>query len=233
MQWNRVLDECTSTNDEMRRLADQGAPHGAWIAARKQTAGRGRRSREWVGFDGNLLMSSLIRGTHKDLWTWLPLITAVAVVNECPDVSLQIKWPNDLLIEGKKCGGILCEAQSRGSESFCIVGIGVNLARAPEQVPDAATLRVAQSAEQLAPKIARSLADLWQRALAGQLDSIVRVYEQRAAIKPGDPLTWMRDGQQYTGICEGLDADGALRVKDAQSQVITLYSEEVSVRRAV
>ena len=139
----RILAEAPSTNDLLAQLAVAGAPEGTALLARLQTAGRGRAGRGWDSAEGNLHLSVLLRPSLP--LRFVPLFglaagVALAEVSAAalpPAVDVRLKWPNDLLLNGAKAGGILAEATTdpSGAIAHLILGIGVNLAHAPT-LPD-------------------------------------------------------------------------------------------------
>jgi BirA family transcriptional regulator, biotin operon repressor / biotin---[acetyl-CoA-carboxylase] ligase len=142
-------DRIGSTNDEARRLAREGAPEGTIICAREQTAGRGRRGRVWASPPGNLYASLIVRpdcpaGKAAQLGFAAGLAVGDAVRAKLPAiVGLSYKWPNDVLVCGRKLAGILLESETKvgpeADEAFVIVGIGVNLVSSPREVDFPAT----------------------------------------------------------------------------------------------
>ena len=118
-----------STNARARELAGAGAPHGTLVTAAEQTAGRGRQGRQWVAPPGRALVLSLVLRRWSRL---LPLAAGVAVAEEAGAEAL-VKWPNDVLVEGRKVAGILVEG--RPAEGWMVVGIGVNVAVGPDDLP--------------------------------------------------------------------------------------------------
>ncbi len=153
----RLYDSLGSTNDEARRLAQAGAAHGTVVAARQQTAGRGRVGRSWVSPPGNLYLSVLLR---LDLplarLAELSFVAALAVADMVdsflpPDFRAALKWPNDVLVEGAKISGILIEQ----GETATIVGIGVNVGHCPTGTPYPVTSLVQQAARvnSLSPRL--------------------------------------------------------------------------------
>jgi BirA family biotin operon repressor/biotin-[acetyl-CoA-carboxylase] ligase len=134
-----------STNDEARTLALGGAPHGALVTASEQIAGRGRDGRRWAAPPGSALLCSLVLRDPPEL---LSLRAGVAVA-EALDERARLKWPNDVLIDGRKVAGILVEARPR--ERWAVLGIGVNVAVELAQLPSelhasAGTLGLGRSA---------------------------------------------------------------------------------------
>ena len=142
------LEECASTNDELRTLARNGAEEGLIVMAARQTAGRGRRGRSWSSLPGNLCFSLLLRpecpvqeAAQIGFVAGLALVEASASLLP-PHSDLALKWPNDMLLFDAKCAGILLETENSGDNEhpeFVILGIGVNLAASPEDTPYKAT----------------------------------------------------------------------------------------------
>lgn len=133
----RVLDEVASTNDEARALGLAGAPHGTAVAARQQTAGRGRRGHVWASPTGNLYLSVLLRpNVPPSKLPGLAAACGLGVLDGLTGIKLanapQLKWPNDILARGRKLGGILVEAGRDGAGgTFAVCGVGLNVERAP------------------------------------------------------------------------------------------------------
>src|SRR6201989_3427740 len=156
------LRATTSTNDRARALAAARAPHGTLVTAGEQTAGRGRQGRTWSAPPGRaLLMSLVLRAPDR----MLPLAAAVAVA-EAAGPEAAIKWPNDVLLDGRKVAGILAEA--RPQDGWAVLGVGLNVAVRIEDLPE--DLRATRGTLGLAPRdvepvLARLLAAL-ERALA-------------------------------------------------------------------
>lgn len=135
----RYLRRTDSTNRVAMAWASEGAPHGSLVLADFQTAGRGRLGREWTAPAGSSLLFSLIvrPGGRPDSWPLLSLAAGIAVCEALTELGLQpgLKWPNDVLLDGKKTAGILAEAAG----GVVILGIGVNVGRVELPEPLAAT----------------------------------------------------------------------------------------------
>lgn len=135
-----ALDEIDSTNDEARRLIETGERGPLWIVAARQTKGRGRLGREWDSPVGNL-HASFIYGDIPEarLAPQLGFVTGVAAMRallaSAGEGAFSLKWPNDLLLDGAKLGGILLECTGPSTAPVAIVGVGVNVAKAPDDVP--------------------------------------------------------------------------------------------------
>ncbi|ATE67054.1 biotin--[acetyl-CoA-carboxylase] ligase [Rhizorhabdus dicambivorans] len=221
-----------STNEDMLALARDGAPEGSWLRAGTQSGGRGRQGRQWVSPPGNLYASTLVRRMSGDPPApSLAMVAAVAL-----DALLQgwlstdrlvIKWPNDLLADGAKISGILLE----GTGDAVVVGIGVNLAHHPD-LPDrpATSLAVlglsapdpADFAQDLAASFAAWLAR-WRNEGLG----VVLARWQARAHPPGSALRVNAPEGVLEGLYEGLESDGALRLKSADGRVHVVHAGDV------
>jgi BirA family biotin operon repressor/biotin-[acetyl-CoA-carboxylase] ligase len=232
---NQVVDRCDSTNDLARLLGEEGHPHGTWVSTRVQEKGRGRLGREWQSLEGNLFLSILVRPPEKTLWTWIPMATAIAVVEAVrdlfPELSANVKWPNDLWIDRKKLGGILCEAVGGRGESFVVIGIGLNCVDAPKAL-DQPTISLSEklgrkiTADEVREKIVSRVLS-WMNLDAAR---VAQAYAKLAAFPPGTVIQWA-DGAQTGSVVE-LGPVGELRVKNSAGETISLYAEDVKIRAA-
>ncbi len=208
---------------------------GHWLGADRQTAGRGRLGRVWDDGQGNFMGSTVVRLTASDPSpATLALVVAVALAKVvkifAPSTPLQLKWPNDLLVDGAKCSGILLER----SGDTVVVGIGVNLASAPD-LPDRPTFAFADAGvaidrDRFAETLAIALMDaLWTWRQEG-VASIVRAW-----LPLGHPVgTQLRVSEQgIDGTFDGLEPDGALRLRRADGMVMLVHAGDVELRRPV
>ncbi len=203
-----------STNARARALAAAGAPHGTLVTAAEQTAGHGRQGRAWLAPAGRgLLMSVVLR----DPPALLPLLVAVAVA-DAVGARAQIKWPNDVLVAGRKVAGILVEG--RLQQRWAVLGVGVNVAlREDELPPGAGTLGLpAQAVEALLGVVLGALAT----RLAQPGDEVLGAWRERDALR-GRSVSW----QGGTGRAEGVDEEGRLIVATAGGQRLALDAGEV------
>lgn len=237
---NAIVAECGSTNDLARAFGEQGHPHGTWISARSQTAGRGRHGRSWVSEPGNLFLSLILRDVPRDRWTWVPLAAALGArdaLNElrAPAAApVLIKWPNDLWIGGAKAGGILCEAVNGSSNPFLIVGIGINCVTRPH-ITDAGAPEVAcadVSADALRPRVIKAVI---QRAESLRdpegARQTARDYENAAELPSGTEIEWGTPEQRERGLVVGLGEWGELRVMHSSGEERRLMAEDVRATR--
>lgn len=137
-----IVDVTGSTNDDLLEAGKQGAPHGTGLAARAQTAGRGRRGHKWDSTAGNLLLSIVLRPcVNPAKYSGLAAVSGLAVLGALEKQGLAnevgLKWPNDLVARGHKLGGILVEAaRDNKGMPFAVCGIGVNVNYTPQEVPN-------------------------------------------------------------------------------------------------
>lgn len=219
-----AYDELDSTNAEARRRAEVGEGGPVWITAAFQTAGRGRRGRAWSTNRGNLAATLLT--TTDRLPAEAAQLSFVAALAACDlaDTCLgpgaaRLKWPNDVLVHGRKAVGILVESGARADGRLWLaVGIGVNLAHAPQDVERPA----AAFAEYMAgpPPQPRDALDVlaaaferWRTAWATQgFPPIAAGWSERAT-GIGQRCEARLPNRTLRGVAEGLDPDGALRLR--------------------
>jgi BirA family biotin operon repressor/biotin-[acetyl-CoA-carboxylase] ligase len=197
------LRATASTNDRARALAAAGAPHGALVTASEQSAGRGRQGRTWSAPPGRSLLMTLV---VRDPSPLLPLAAAVAVAEVCGPAAA-IKWPNDVLLDGGKVAGIL--AEGRPQEAWAVLGIGVNVAVALDDLPP--ELRATAATLGRGPgEVERVLAELLEaldRSLAAPSGALLDAYRARDALR-GRRIAW--SGRE--GTADGVDDAGRLVV---------------------
>jgi BirA family biotin operon repressor/biotin-[acetyl-CoA-carboxylase] ligase len=209
------LAACGSTNDWMR---DHGAtlPDGAWVRADLQTRGRGRHGRAWQSLPGNLFATTLVRprpgeGRAHELGFVAALAVREALASHAPRARLSLKWPNDVLLGGAKCAGILLEALPHG----CAIGFGVNLAAAPAGTGRAVTALADHiAAAPPAPSTAlTTLAETfaaWRSRWRAQGFAAIRA----AWLVRATPVGWVASvrigNEERRGRFAGLAEDGAM-----------------------
>jgi BirA family biotin operon repressor/biotin-[acetyl-CoA-carboxylase] ligase len=199
-----------STNARARELAAAGVPHGTVVTAAEQSAGRGRQGRTWSAAAGRALLCSVV---VRDPPSLLPLATGVAVA-EVVGTGAQIKWPNDVLADGRKVAGILVEG--RPQEGWAVVGIGLNVAVRIEDFPAelrsrAGTLGLEPSA--IEPTLIAVLARLADWLVADAAAVVAAVRERDALL--GRSVRWAGG----RGVGAGIDDSGRLVVRTADGSV--------------
>lgn len=235
-----VLTRCESTNGVLLNRAEVGAPSGTVVIAEEQTAGRGRRGRTWFASPGDSLTFSLLwRFAPGSAPVGLSLAVGVAVARALGHAGgIALKWPNDILKDGRKLGGILVELVP-GAPHAAVIGIGINL-RLPAAMPEDVRLTsAALGATGDAADREKLLA-----ALLGELLGAVETFDTGgfAAIRPEwvafhahqDQRVLLTSdfGPATDGICRGVDSDGALLL-DVDGRVTRILSGEVSLRPVV
>jgi BirA family biotin operon repressor/biotin-[acetyl-CoA-carboxylase] ligase len=211
-----------STNDRARELAAAGALHGTLVTAHEQTAGRGRQGRSWTAPAGSALLASLVLREPPPL---LPLAAAVAVaeaVEAAAGRAAAIKWPNDVLLDGRKVAGILVEG--RPQERWAVLGIGVNVAVNTADLPrellsTAGTLGLAPRDVDVV--LDRLLAAL-ERWLVAEPAATLEAWRARDALA-GREIAW----SSGAGRAVGVDAEGRLLVELPGGERTTLDAGEV------
>jgi BirA family transcriptional regulator, biotin operon repressor / biotin---[acetyl-CoA-carboxylase] ligase len=234
----RVLAELASTNAAVAAEAD--SKEGLVVVAEHQTAGRGRLDRAWVSPPRAGLTFSVLLHPHpvpEARWTWLPLLVGLAMAEAVEDVSgvaVRLKWPNDLLADDRKLGGILIERHG----SAVVVGIGINVTTTDLELPgpQATSLLLAEAAvtdrETLLRAALRALADRylsWQER-AGDSTLIADAYADRCATLGAHVRVALADGTDIEGTGARIDADGQLVVETASRAVTVTSGDVVQVR---
>ena len=220
------LRRTDSTNARARELAAAGAPHGMLITAAEQTAGRGRQGRGWSAPPNSSLLMSLVLREPARLASLAAGVAVAAVVASArhESATVGVKWPNDVLLDGRKVAGILLEG--RPQERWAVLGIGLNVAVRVEQLPSelqstAGTLGLASAA--IEPLLARTLVEL-ERWLEAPDESLLAALRARDALR-GQPVSWSGGA----GTATGIDAVGRLRVSTSAGEV-ALDAGEVHLR---
>jgi BirA family biotin operon repressor/biotin-[acetyl-CoA-carboxylase] ligase len=217
----KIFETLGSTSDLCRNFAVNGEPAGLAVLARRQERGRGREGRTWISTPGNLFLSVLLRplGAMRGASTW-SLVAAVALADALtpflPDAdALTLKWPNDLLLNGRKVAGILLDssANAAGDIDWLVIGFGVNLAAAPA-VPGRAVAAVADvvtppEPEQVVPSLLSAL-DHWRAVRERQGLAPIREAWLARAQSTGTALSLRLGEQEIEGKFAGLADDGSL-----------------------
>ena len=217
------LSVCDSTNRRARELAAAGAPHGTLVTAGAQTAGRGRQGRTWSAPPGQALLMSVV---VRDFDALLPLRAGLAVA-DLAGAAAQVKWPNDVLLDGRKLAGVLVEG--RPQEGWAVAGIGVNVAVDVAALPPDVRERAAsleRRPEALEPALADLLRALEARLAETAADTLTAL-RARDALR-GQPVHWA----QGEGTGAGIDDDGNLLVATGAGDTVSLRAGEVHLGSA-
>ena len=226
-----------STMEVARREAKQGAPEGTVIFAGEQTAGKGRLSRTWLTPKGSLAFSIILYPAKAHL-PYIVMLSSLAVVHcieEVAGLKAQIKWPNDVLFNGKKVCGILIENSLRGSTvDYAIIGIGLNvnlrLADFPEITPIATSLSHELGREVSLPDILqRLLAEIERLYLTLPAESIYEEWRDRL-ITLGKRVRATSGEAVSEGIAESVNSDGGLLLRQPDGNLISIAAGDVTLR---
>ena len=229
MNWRLSIHELLpSTSTLLRELADKGEPEGLAILARRQTAGRGTHGRAWESREGNLFISMLLRPALPLRAVPQAALVAAVALQEAAGPATRLKWPNDLMLDGAKAGGILTETatDAAGNLAWLIFGIGVNLAYAPEVTGRAVAALGAEPPEQFARRLLAALAR-WHACWLAEGFAPIRDAWMRAGPAIGTEVTATRAGSRLTGRYEGISEEGGLLLA-AEGRTYALHSGEVA-----
>lgn len=221
----RVTD---STNARARALVETGAPGGTVVTAREQTAGRGRQGRVWTAPEGKALLYSTVLRPLDQRHLLLPLSVPLAVCAAAealrPGAECQVKWPNDVWLEGRKLAGILIEAKPQ--QGWAVIGIGLNLSIEPHEFPGDLRQPAISLGNGVSPEAARRELDAqlgrWVEAPEGDT---LREWRSRDGLR-GREVSW-EDG---SGVADGIDDRGNLIVVVPSGERISLGAGEVQLR---
>ena len=237
----RYLEVVESTNTIAMQWAFEGAPEGSVVVTDHQTGGRGRWGRSWASQPGRLLQFSVVLRPELPLARAGLIATTVGLgvaagIESCTGLTATIKWPNDVLVNGKKVSGNLIETQAEGDTIVAaIAGIGINVGWSAEEVPEEIRDRATSLAIEGAPDVDRSLllaavlAELESRTSTRPSDLIAEATDRSAVI--GKPVRIRYpDGRFEEGRADGFDATGALVLRTPAGATIVQLAEVEQVR---
>ncbi|MEO7410993.1 MAG: biotin--[acetyl-CoA-carboxylase] ligase [Sphingomicrobium sp.] len=227
----RIVAETGSTNADL--LADQSAAEGDWLIALQQSSGKGRQGREWQSLEGNFAGSTLIRLRSGDpAPATLALAAGLALIEAAdaaaPGRATQLKWPNDLMLDEAKLGGILLE---RAGDRV-VAGFGVNLATAPK-IEGRATIGLngGVTPQAFAPLLAASLARVLTAWRTAAPTAFVDAWQLRAH-PIGVPMTvHSSPRERLSGTFDGLAPDGALRLRLPEGRIECIHAGDVALAK--
>jgi BirA family transcriptional regulator, biotin operon repressor / biotin---[acetyl-CoA-carboxylase] ligase len=242
------FEECTSTQDIAHEIASEGAEDGTLIVAESQSAGKGRMARPWESTKvKGIWMTLIIRpNVLPQQAPQFTLIAAVAVVNAirsiCPDIHPEIKWPNDILINGKKCTGILTEMIAEMDRvKALLIGIGINVNQQVDDFPDelqsiATSLSIESQHEiERAELIAAILYNLEKYSdiyIQHGFQPIKTLWEEfSGTIGKRIKATTLRE--TIEGIAVGITEDGVLELKEDNGQIRHIYSADIELEKDI
>lgn len=220
------LARTESTNDEAKRLAAEGAADGTLIWADSQTAGRGRRGRLWQSPPGNLYISIILRpGLPVARLGQVGFAAALAIFETAasllpPNAVVRCKWPNDVLIDGRKTAGLLLETDNltSGTAAWMVLGVGINIASHPADTEFPATSLAAAGGTADVVTVLSRFAErfaVWYETWRGAGFAPLRAAWLARAAGLGEVIHVRLENCSLDGVFAGLDADGALLLHDA------------------
>lgn len=229
----------TSTMDVAKEVVQDGATEGTAVVADEQTLGRGRLGRRWLSPPGTSILLSMVLYPNLAQLSRLNMVAAVAIsqaIEKATGLKPVIKWPNDVLINGKKISGVLIESEVRGDDvNSAVVGIGVNINLDPSTLPE-----VAATATSLKVELGKEVPRL------EVLQSLLREFESLyLALRKGEPIQkrWLErletlgkpvqinTGDSIVeGYAESVDADGSLLVRRLDESLTVVSAGEVTLR---
>ena len=240
------FDTTDSTNIQAKRLAEEGAPHGTLVCAERQTEGRGRRGRSWSSPPGEAVYMSLllrpeIRPEHASMLTLVMGLAAARACNELLErmagTRTGLKWPNDLVLDGRKAAGILTEMSAEiDCIHYVVIGVGINANTQifPESLTQAASLRQAAGRPLMRSELIALCMEYFEEYY-GQfeetedLSSMRKDYEE-LLVNKGRQVQVLEPGNEHTGTALGINDQGELLVRLSDGRIEQVYAGEVSVR---
>jgi BirA family transcriptional regulator, biotin operon repressor / biotin---[acetyl-CoA-carboxylase] ligase len=233
-----------STNRVAMELGHAAEPEGAVVLAEEQTGGRGRLGRSWhseraAGIYVTLLLRPKLAPVQAPLLTMMAGLSAYSAVQAVTGLTVDLKWPNDVLILGKKVGGILTEMYAEpGQIRFVIVGIGLNVNQekfAGELANVATSLRIEtgkpQSRLELLVRLLREFESDYNRFLREGVSGVVARFEEVSSYAKGKRVRVTNGAESYTGATAGLAPEGLLRVKRDDGELVTVLAGDVTEAR--
>lgn len=237
------LKEVDSTNIMARKLAEEDAPHGTVVVADTQSAGKGRRGRGWVSPPGTGIWMSLVLRPpvlprHASALTLVAAMAVQKALSEIPGVGAEIKWPNDVVVNGKKVCGILTEMSSELDDiRYVVTGIGINVNQdlfPPEIAGKATSLKLETGVEVgralLIGRVLRHFESYYELFLQTSDMALLKDEYMGAMVNRNREVSVLEFSGTWNGVATGINCDGELMVMTADGTVQTVCSGEVSVR---
>jgi BirA family transcriptional regulator, biotin operon repressor / biotin---[acetyl-CoA-carboxylase] ligase len=240
----KVFNNLDSTNIKAKELAKEGFPSGTVIIAEEQTAGKGRRGRNWFSPKGSgLWFSLLVRpDISPDRATFLTIIASLAVVEAfeeiAPELNPIIKWPNDIMIKGRKVCGILSELGTEDNNiNYAVIGIGINVNQTsfPEELSTKATslqLVLGRPVDRfgLLQEVLNSFEIYYIRLLEKRFDELLQEWKARLNLT-GEKVLIENGSDIYHGRVVDLSSLGELIIEDEDGKIRSFWAGDVSLRK--
>jgi BirA family biotin operon repressor/biotin-[acetyl-CoA-carboxylase] ligase len=230
-----------STNSVALALGHTGEEEGAVVVAEEQTAGRGRAGRTWhsergTGIYVTILLRPKLAPVQAPLLTMMAGISARSTVAAITGLQVDLKWPNDLMIAGKKVGGILTEMHAEPTAvKFVIVGMGLNVnqEKFPAELAGAATSLRAETGRnysrlEILVRLLREFESDYNRLLREGVGGVVKRFEEVSSYARGKKVRVETGTETFTGTTAGLTAEGLLRVERAAGEILTVIAGDVT-----
>ncbi|MGL4362872.1 MAG: biotin--[acetyl-CoA-carboxylase] ligase [Cellulosilyticaceae bacterium] len=238
----KVLETVDSTNELAKRWAKEGAEEGSVVIALEQTKGRGRSGKTWQSPNGEgLWMSIVLRPKLSP--TYIPQLTLIAGQAVCEALrsitnsEVQIKWPNDIILNNKKIGGILCEMQCRAeSVNYAIIGIGINVGMThfPDTLPHASSFFIENNTNYNHEYIIESICQLFELYYNSfqKIKNISFIKEKYVdnCITLNKKVKIINNEKTYEAYVEDISDEGVLIVRNEVGELIEVFAGDVSVR---
>lgn len=232
---HRHFARTDSTNTRARELAAAGAPHGTVVTAGEQSEGRGRQGRTWTAPPDKALLYSAIVRPLEERHAMLPLAVPLAVCEAAeelqPGIECGVKWPNDVLVEGRKLAGVLIEA--RPQDGWAVLGVGLNLAIEQEEFPEELRDRAVSLSGVPFPRYAgirNTAVDAINSRLARWIEAepaeVLAAWRARDALR-GREIAW----EGGSGVADGVDDRGYLLVVTPDGDRVAVGAGEVHLTR--
>lgn len=229
-----VLDSIQSTNTRLRKMALAGAAEGTTLIADTQTGGRGRRGRTFASPVGGLYLSTLLRpqrSIHPGLVTCLAAVAAARAIESLCHLTVDVKWVNDLFLNGRKVAGILAEGvlAPDGTLSAVVLGIGINVYGAlPAELDTIATTLEREGASLTREALAAAFLNEWERVYTAPTEESMNEYIRRNLVMDRE-ITVVQGADTYPATAVGITAEGHLLVSTPDGER-ELHSGEVSLQ---
>lgn len=239
-------DSVDSSNNVAKALANEGCPNGLLVVAEEQGAGRGRLSRGWIsprskGIWFSVVLKPPFLPQEASKFTLLAAVAVVKAVNAVKGVEAAIKWPNDILLDGRKLVGILTEMNAEfGHINYIVIGIGINTNAAPEDYPEdvrSIAISVADKAEETFTRVAllahvlKRMEELYEKASEEGFEAVLQEW-RRYSCTLGQDVKVLAPGAEYYGKAIDIDEDGLLVVRKEDGTVTKVVAGDVSIRPA-
>lgn len=236
-------DEIGSTNDECKKLAEEGAKHGTLVIAEKQTKGKGRRGRNWESPKGTGIWMTLLLRPDIEPYnsSGLTLVAAMAIdkaITEVTGLDAKIKWPNDIVVNGKKVTGILTEMSAQPEMiNYIVIGIGINVntEEFPEDIAKTASSLKIESGKTIKRSsiialFGKYFEQYYARYIKTQDMSLLIDEYNKELINVDRQIKVLAKENSYTGIAKGINRHGELIVETENKELRNVVAGEVSVR---